>query len=73
VVNVHIFSSELEGSVTRNIARKQADAEKMGEALSAWTRDAVRSAVKGQARQTNEYLARCEMNIPEWLNSEEVA
>lgn len=73
VVNVHIFSSELEGAVTRNIARKQADAEKMGEELSRWTREAMRSSVKGQARQTNDYSARREMVIPEWLKTEEVA
>lgn len=73
VVNVHIFSSELEGAVTRNIARKQADAEKMGEELSRWTREAMRGAVKGQGRQTNDYSARREMVIPEWLKAEEAA
>jgi superfamily II DNA or RNA helicase len=73
IVNVHVFSSELEGAVTRNIARKQADAEKMGEELSKWTRDAMRVAVKGQARQTNDYSARREMVIPEWLRTEEAA
>lgn len=70
VVNVHVFSSELEGAVTRNIARKQADAEKMGEELSRWTRKAMRVAVKGQGRQTNDYSAQCEMVIPEWIKTE---
>lgn len=70
-VVVHIFSSELEGAVARNIERKRADAEAMGAELAVWTRDAVRENVTGQARQTNEYDARHEMRLPTWLRTEE--
>lgn len=69
-VVVHVFSSELEGAVTKNIERKRADAEAMGAELSAYTRDAVRENVTGQARQTNAYGAEVEMVIPGWIRTE---
>jgi hypothetical protein len=71
-VVVHVFSSELEGAVTKNIERKRADAEAMGAELSAYTRGAVRENVTGQARQTNAYGAEVEMVIPEWIRTEGV-
>lgn len=40
-VEVHIFSSELEGEVSRNLERKAREAEAMGEELAAHTRTEV--------------------------------
>jgi hypothetical protein len=42
-VQVHIFSSELEGAVVTNLARKEKDAAVMGAELSAMTAEAVRT------------------------------
>lgn len=69
-VHVHVFSSELEGAVTSNLARKEADAAKMAEELSLETRDAVRMEVRGQARQTNEYQPSVRMKAPAFLVTE---
>jgi len=71
--NVHIFASESEGAVIRNLERKQADAEAMARELSAETRNAVISEVRGSARTVNEYRARTGMKIPAWLRSEGAA
>lgn len=70
-VHVHVFASELEGAVIRNLQRKEADATRMAEELSAETRGAVQSEVHGLTRQTNDYAPRKAMRVPEWLISEE--
>ena len=68
-VQVHIFSSEMEGAVVANLARKEADAATMSAELSAMTADAVRENVKGSQRSTNAYEPNQEMEIPQWLVS----
>jgi hypothetical protein len=69
-VNVHVFASELEGEVVRNLQRKEADALRMAEDLSTETRESLRSEVFGQQRQTREYEPNSEMQIPNWLIQE---
>ena len=69
-VEVHIFSSEAEGSVVENLRRKEREAEKMAEELSRETRGAVRDEVLGQHRTVNEYNPTRPMETPEWLVSE---
>lgn len=69
-VEVHIFASELEGQVVRNLERKEKDAMAMAEELSIWTRDAVRAEVKGSTRQTNEYAPKKPIQKPAWLHTE---
>lgn len=69
-VNVHIFASEAEGSVVANLRRKEADAKKMGEELSAETHDAVQEAVFGAVRTVNTYNANKSLNLPSWLQTE---
>jgi len=66
-VQVHIFSSELEGAVVTNLARKEKDAAVMGAELSAMTADAVRENVTGSSRQSNPYEPNKRMEIPAWL------
>ena len=66
-VHVHIFASELEGAVIANLQRKESDAKKMADELSAETRDAVRAAVRGAVRATNPYRPRVPMTVPAWL------
>lgn len=68
-VQVHIFSSEMEGAVVANLARKESDAAKMAAELSAMTAEAVRENVAGSKRSTNAYNPTQEMEIPSWLVS----
>jgi hypothetical protein len=63
---VHIFCSELEGDVLANLKRKGVDAVKMGDELSAETRDMVRAEVSGLVRESNVYGARV-VRVPEWV------
>lgn len=72
-VQVHIFASELEGAVVANLRRKEADAQAMAESLSAETRDAVRSEVFGQRRQSNPYMPNKPIAAPAWLITEKAA
>lgn len=66
-VHVHVFASELEGEVVKNLERKERDAFAMSEALSVETRDVVRAEITGQKRQTNAYGASAAMTRPTWL------
>jgi hypothetical protein len=47
---VHVFASELEGAVVRNVERKARDAETMAEALAKETASVVRAEIKGRSR-----------------------
>ena len=66
-VHVHVFASESEGAVVANLRRKERDAAKMAESLSAETRDAVMESVTGQKRQTNPYNAAHRILVPAFL------
>jgi hypothetical protein len=68
-VNVHIFSSESEGAVVANLARKEADAKKMQEALASETLQSVRESVIGSSRETNTHNATRRVVAPQWLES----
>jgi hypothetical protein len=54
-VNVHIFSSDLEGAVVANLKRKEESAAQMAEEMVAFTAAAVRRNVIGSQRSTNIY------------------
>jgi hypothetical protein len=66
-VHVHVFASELEGEVVKNLERKERDAFAMSEALSAETREVVRAEIMGQKRQTNAYGANTKARVPTWM------
>ena len=68
-VAVHIFSSELEGAVVANLARKEKDAALMSAELSAMTAEVVRENVAGSRRSTNIYNPNQQMENPAWLTS----
>lgn len=69
-VEVHIFTSDLEGAVVNNLQRKERDAAVMAGALSAETRDAVMEEVTGSSRKSNPYRPERLVNCPPWLQSE---
>ena len=66
-VHVHIFASEQEGAVVANLARKEADARAMSDALAAETLDAVRESVLGFSRETNNYNGIKPVSVPGFL------
>lgn len=68
-VHVHIFASSNEGAVVANLKRKERDALEMAESLSAETRDAVLTQIKGATRQTNEYNAARRVAVPSFLEA----
>ncbi len=66
-VHVHVFASELEGEVVKNLERKEQDAFAMSEALSVETREVVKAEIMGQKRQTNAYGANTKARVPAWM------
>lgn len=69
-VFIHLFSSKLEGAVLANLRRKEQDAREMGEALAAETSAAVKAAISGASKQTNNYNASRKVKAPAWLRSD---
>lgn len=68
-VEVHVFGSELDAPVLKNLDRKAADAERMGEELSRETSESVKSAVRGQRRLQSNQDHKQELLAPEWLHT----
>lgn len=68
-VHVHVFSSKAEGAVLANLRRKERDAAKMAESLSAETREAVLASVIGQARSTNPYNPSASIALPPFMRA----
>ena len=68
-VHVHVFASKAEGAVVANLRRKEHEAGRMAESLSAETRDAVMAEVTGLQRQTNAYDAAKRVAIPDFLRA----
>lgn len=66
-VDVHVFASELEGSIVANLQRKERDAQAMADALVSETKEAVRAEVRGLERQTNDYKPGVAMALPVWM------
>jgi hypothetical protein len=66
-VKVYVFAAETEGAVVANLNRKELDALRMAESLSAETLDAVRGSVVGAEREHNEYRPRRPITIPGFL------
>lgn len=71
-VDVYIVISDAEGAVRENIARKQADAERMTDQLIAFTREFLKSDLRMTQRSTDEYYAFEKMEVPEWLRTQEI-
>jgi hypothetical protein len=69
-VNVHVIVSELEAPVLANLLRKEGDAARMAEEMSARTRGAVRSNIKSASRELRKYEPRVRMRVPSWLTTE---
>jgi hypothetical protein len=68
-VNIHIVTSEAEGSVVANVERKEKDAAAMADAMVAEMREMMRAEIRGAKHETDEYKPTVEMRIPEWLSN----
>lgn len=66
-VDVYIVISDAEGAVKANIARKQADAERMTDELIAFTKEYLKSDMNQTTRDVDEYYAFEKMEVPQWL------
>lgn len=66
-VNVHIVISENEGTVKKNIERKQKDAETMQKELIKYTKDILEREIRKTKKETETYIAKEIMEVPEWL------
>lgn len=54
-VHVHVYTAETEGAVVANIKRKEDDAERMANEMTAYMRDLSKENVRGMAREAQEY------------------
>jgi len=66
-VNAHFISDEREGNVVQNFRRKDADAERMAEAMVRHMADLSSEAVRGLSRDVPDYQPEQPMTIPNWI------
>lgn len=66
-VHVHMVASELEGAVVANLRRKEADFDRMLDAMTGHMRDLMQEEVLGGRQATTAYSAEQEMEVPVWL------
>ncbi len=68
-VNVHFIASEIEGAVVANLRRKEADAERMADAMIEHMADLSSSEVRGVARTQTDYAPTQPMTIPSFMRA----
>jgi SNF2 family DNA or RNA helicase len=68
-VEVHVFASELEGAVVKNVERKAKDAEAMSEALSKETAGVVRAELRGAVRLSSNADHKTKMKLPSYITT----
>ena len=71
-VNVHIVTAVTEGATVANIKRKEADANRMADAMVMHMADLSSQEVRGSVRDKADYLPTLPVALPEWI-MEEVA
>lgn len=69
-VDVYLVAAEEEGAVVANLRRKEAEFERMLDAMAGHMRDIMRAEVLGAGRTRTEYDPKQPMEIPEWLSTE---
>jgi SNF2 family DNA or RNA helicase len=68
-VNVYIITSESEGAVRENIARKEKQTEQVFSELAKYSKATIEKEVRKTYRQTDSYEAIYKMEVPQWLMS----
>lgn len=66
-VNVHIVTAVTEGATVANIKRKEADANRMADAMVMHMADLSSQEVRGSVRDKADYLPTLPVALPEWL------
>lgn len=69
-VNVHVFTSEAEGAVIKNLERKEVDAQRMAAEMGDRMRESMRLEVQGARRELVRYVPEKSMRVPAWLTTE---
>ncbi len=72
-VHVHVFASSAEGAVLANLARKEADAKAMADAMSKETLGAIQAEILGASKESNEYNPCRKIALPAFLRTMEAA
>jgi hypothetical protein len=68
-VTAHFIAASTEGAVLENLRRKEADAERMADAMVAEMADLSSALVQGAARQTDNYNPTVPVILPRWLEA----
>lgn len=68
-VNAHFISADVEGAVMANLARKEADADRMAAGMILHMADLSSVAVRGSVRDTPNYNPTLPVLLPSWLES----
>ena len=68
-VHVHFIASEIEGAVVSNLRRKEADAERMVDAMIHHMADLNSAAIRGQVRDKATYEPQKRLKIPSFLGA----
>lgn len=71
-VNVHVVTAATEGATVANIKRKEADANRMADAMVMHMADLSSKEVRGSVRSRADYQPTLPVRMPEWI-MEEVA
>lgn len=66
-VTVHVITSELEGEVVKNIARKEDQAMKMIAEMVEYTKSITSENIRATVQEKTEYKPTIEMRLPVWL------
>ena len=66
-VDVYIIISRKEGCVKENIARKEADAERMKQEMLQYTREITKKELRQTCRMSSPYDAQKQMQLPRWM------
>ncbi len=66
-VDVHFITGELEGAVTRNIERKEAQAVEMAEQMLGHMKEINTAEIRGTIREQEGYKPTCKLQKPNWL------
>ncbi len=68
-VTVHFIAAETEGAVVANIRRKEADAERLAQAMVDHMADLSPATIRGATRDRAEYDPKLPMEVPQWLKA----
>lgn len=69
-VHAYVIRAETEGAISANLARKEADAQRMADGMLEHMQEAQRLAVRGSMKEWNPYQPGVEMTIPAWCTKE---